>query len=177
MRALWPSLFLLPPDHPTLLVASAAYDPGALRCNRGVSRISSSCVSSHGGRAPARLWWPADGVVTSPYGEDGFRWHPGIDIGILSSLEVRAAASGFVIQTGVVRGFDGYGNVVVLQHGDGYSTLYAHLSKPLVQPGEYVGRGELIGQAGCTGWCTGTHVHFELRYRNLATDPSILILG
>jgi murein DD-endopeptidase MepM/ murein hydrolase activator NlpD len=121
--------------------------------------------------------WPADGVVTSPYGQDGARWHPGIDIGILRSLDVRAAASGLVTQIGFVRGFDGYGSVVVLDHGDGFSTLYAHLSKPLVRVGDYVGQGELIGEAGCSGWCTGTHLHFELRYRNVAIDPSFLILG
>jgi murein DD-endopeptidase MepM/ murein hydrolase activator NlpD len=120
---------------------------------------------------------PADGIVTSQYGQDGARWHPGIDIGILRSLEVHAAASGLVTQIGLLRGFDGYGSVVLLQHGDGYSTLYAHLSKPLVRVGEYVGQGQLIGQAGCTGWCTGTHLHFELRHRNVPIDPSLLILG
>jgi murein DD-endopeptidase MepM/ murein hydrolase activator NlpD len=135
-------------------------------------------ASAHteGGR-PLLFRWPADGVVTSPYGQDGSRWHPGMDIGILSSLDVHAAASGFVSQIGFVQGFDGYGSVVVLQHGDGYSTLYAHLSKPLVQVGDYVGQGELIGEAGCTGWCTGTHLHFELRYHNIPIDPSLLILG
>jgi murein DD-endopeptidase MepM/ murein hydrolase activator NlpD len=66
---------------------------------------------------------------------------------------------------------------VQVQHGDGYSTLYAHLSRPLVHVGDWVGQGELIGDAGCTGWCTGTHLHFELRYRNVAIDPSLLILG
>jgi murein DD-endopeptidase MepM/ murein hydrolase activator NlpD len=121
--------------------------------------------------------WPADGSITSPYGQDGARWHPGIDIGILRSVDVRAAASGFVSQIGFVRGFDGYGSVVVLQHGDGYFTLYAHLSRPLVRVGDYVGRGQLIAEAGCTGWCTGTHLHFELRYRDVAIDPSLLILG
>jgi murein DD-endopeptidase MepM/ murein hydrolase activator NlpD len=121
--------------------------------------------------------WPADGVVTSPYGQDGGRWHPGIDIGILNSLQVRAAASGLVTQIGFVRGFDGYGNVVVVQHGDGYATLYAHLSRPLVRVGDYVGQGQLIAEAGCTGWCTGTHLHFELRHRGVPIDPTFLILG
>jgi murein DD-endopeptidase MepM/ murein hydrolase activator NlpD len=121
--------------------------------------------------------WPADGTVTSPYGQDGYRWHPGIDIGILRSLDVRAAATGVVTLVGFAQGFEGYGSVVQVQHGDGYSTLYAHLSRPLVHVGDWVGQGELIGDAGCTGWCTGTHLHFELRYRNVAIDPSLLILG
>src|SRR6266550_7143595 len=81
------------------------------------------------------LFWPADGTITSPYGEDGYRWHPGLDIGILRSLDVRAAADGFVTQVGFVRGYEGYGSVVLVRHGDGYSTLYAHLSRPLVHVG------------------------------------------
>lgn len=123
------------------------------------------------------LEWPAAGTVTSPFGQDGSRWHPGLDIGILTSLDVRAAAAGVVTQVGYVAGYDGYGNVVVVQHRAGYSTLYAHLSRPLVQAGRPVSAGELIGVAGCTGWCTGTHVHFELRYRNKAVDPTLLMVG
>jgi murein DD-endopeptidase MepM/ murein hydrolase activator NlpD len=140
--------------------------------------LSPGIASAHteGGRQLV-FRWPADGVVTSPYGQDGGRWHPGIDIGILNSLQVRAAASGLVTQIGFVRGFDGYGNVVVVQHGDGYSTLYAHLSRPLVRVGDYVGQGQLIAEAGCTGWCTGTHLHFELRHRGVPIDPTFLILG
>lgn len=135
-----------------------------------------AAAHTEGGRE-LNFRWPADGVVTSPYGQDGSRWHPGIDIGSLRSLDVHAAASGLVTQIGFVSGFDGYGSVVVLEHGDGYSTLYAHLSKPLVRAGEYVGQGELIGEAGCSGWCTGTHLHFELRHGNISIDPSLLILG
>lgn len=123
------------------------------------------------------LEWPAAGTVTSPFGQDGSRWHPGLDIGILTSLDVRAAAAGVVTQVGYVAGYDGYGNVVVVQHRAGYSTLYAHLSRPLVQVGQPVSAGELVGVAGCTGWCTGTHVHFELRYRNKAVDPTLLMVG
>jgi murein DD-endopeptidase MepM/ murein hydrolase activator NlpD len=147
-------------------------------CAAFVALLFPGVASAHteGGRE-LLFRWPADGSVTSPYGQDGSRWHPGIDIGILRSLDVRAAASGFVAQVGFVRGFDGYGSLVLIQHGDSYSTLYAHLSRPLVQVGDYVGQGQLIGEAGCTGWCSGTHVHFELRYRNIAIDPSLLILG
>lgn len=121
--------------------------------------------------------WPADGTVTSPYGQDGGRWHSGVDIGTLRSLDVRAAAPGVVVQVGSVRGYEGYGNVVLVEHESGYSTLYAHLSRPLASIGEHVWQGQRIGLAGCTGWCTGTHLHFELRHHNVAIDPSLLILG
>jgi murein DD-endopeptidase MepM/ murein hydrolase activator NlpD len=121
--------------------------------------------------------WPAEGAITSPFGQDGYRWHTGLDIGILRSLDVRAASAGVVTKVGYLPGYDGYGNVVVVVLGGGFSTLYAHLSRPLARPGQEVGPGELIGIAGCTGWCTGTHVHFEVRYRNVPIDPSLLIVG
>jgi murein DD-endopeptidase MepM/ murein hydrolase activator NlpD len=123
------------------------------------------------------LRWPAQGTVTSQFGRDGARWHPGLDIGILQSLDVRAADDGVVVLAGYMPGYEGYGAIVAVQHRYGYSTLYAHLSQPLVHPGERVRRGQLIGIAGCTGWCTGTHLHFELRYEGLPVDPTFLMVG
>jgi murein DD-endopeptidase MepM/ murein hydrolase activator NlpD len=121
------------------------------------------------------LQWPARGTVTSPFGRDGSRWHPGVDIGILQSLDVRAASDGVVALAGFQPGYDGYGAIVDINLQDGYSTLYAHLAQPLVHPGEHVRAGQRIGVAGCTGWCTGTHLHFELRYRGLAIDPTFFL--
>jgi murein DD-endopeptidase MepM/ murein hydrolase activator NlpD len=123
------------------------------------------------------LHWPADGTITSPFGQDGSRWHPGLDIGILRSLDVRAAADGVVTSVGYLQGYEGYGSVVIVKHRYGFSTLYAHLSRPLAHPGQLVRQGDLIGVAGCTGWCIGTHLHFEARYRNFPIDPSLLIVG
>jgi murein DD-endopeptidase MepM/ murein hydrolase activator NlpD len=123
------------------------------------------------------LQWPAQGTVTSPFGRDGYRWHPGLDIGVLQSLDVRAAADGVVVLAGFMPGYAGYGAIVAVQLREGYSTLYAHLSQPLVHPGQRVEAGQRIGIAGCTGWCTGTHLHFELRYRGLPVDPTFLMLG
>jgi murein DD-endopeptidase MepM/ murein hydrolase activator NlpD len=123
------------------------------------------------------LQWPAQGTITSPFGHDGARWHPGLDIGILQSLDVRAAEDGVVALAGYMEGYDGYGAIVAVQHRYGYSTLYAHLSQPLVHPGQRVLAGERIGIAGCTGWCTGTHLHFELRHQGVAMDPTFLMVG
>jgi murein DD-endopeptidase MepM/ murein hydrolase activator NlpD len=64
-----------------------------------------------------------------------------------------------------------------VRHRYGYSTLYAHLARALAHSGEVVHQGQLIGEAGCTGWCTGTHLHFELRYRDVPIDPTLLMLG
>src|SRR2546425_664625 len=71
------------------------------------------------------LRWPANGTITSPFGLDAHRWHPGLDIGTLQSLDVRAAAAGIVTLVGYMPGFDGYGGIVAVAHRDGYMTLYA----------------------------------------------------
>jgi len=117
------------------------------------------------------LHWPAEGTVTSPFGQDGYRHHSGLDIGILQSLDVRAASAGVVTEVGYVAGYEGYGSLVTVTHRSGYSTLYAHLSRTLVRVGQQVWQGDRIGIAGCTGWCTGTHLHFELRKNGVPIDP------
>jgi murein DD-endopeptidase MepM/ murein hydrolase activator NlpD len=117
------------------------------------------------------LRWPADGRLTDDYGPRWGRMHSGIDIGVLRSLPLPAAAAGTVTQTGYVPGYGGYGNVVVVDIGRGYSTLYAHLSRVDVRKGQEVEAGARIGVAGCTGSCTGTHLHFELRRGGAAIDP------
>ena len=123
------------------------------------------------------LAWPAQGTVTSPFGDDNGRWHPGLDIGILRSLEVTAAAPGVVTEVGEPAGFDGYGNIVEVDLGGGFEALYAHLASWSVRVGEPVWAGEHLGEAGCTGWCTGTHLHFELREDGTAVDPTALMSG
>jgi murein DD-endopeptidase MepM/ murein hydrolase activator NlpD len=106
--------------------------------------------------------WPAQGTITSPFGRDGARWHPGIDIGTLRSLKVRAAVPGRVVLVGPQRGFEGYGNVVLVRSRS-YLELYGHLASWQVREGERVRAGDHIATAGCTGFCTGTHLHFEVR--------------
>ncbi|TMK64162.1 MAG: M23 family metallopeptidase [Actinobacteria bacterium] len=118
--------------------------------------------------------WPADGIVSSPFGPRAGGFHPGIDIGSLQGLTVRAAASGRVAATGALVGYEGYGFLVVVDIGGGMTTLYAHLARPLAHAGAFVARGDEIGVAGCTGFCTGTHLHFELRDRGRAIDPMSL---
>jgi murein DD-endopeptidase MepM/ murein hydrolase activator NlpD len=121
---------------------------------------------------PLSLEWPADGTMTDGYGPRWGRIHLGIDVGILASLDVRAAASGTVSASGWLTGYEGYGNVVTVDVGGGYSVLYAHLSEAHVVPGQWVAAGDPIGQAGCTGSCTGTHLHFELRLDGVPIDPA-----
>ena len=121
--------------------------------------------------------WPVDGTLTSPFGPRPGGFHPGIDIGSLRSLTVRAAIGGRVLAVGEQPGYDGYGNVVVVAIGGGFTTLYAHLAQPLATVSSEVHAGQVIGIAGCTGWCTGTHVHFELRDHGTPMDPLSLFDG
>jgi murein DD-endopeptidase MepM/ murein hydrolase activator NlpD len=119
--------------------------------------------------------WPAQGTITSPFGRDGYRWHPGIDIGSLRSLEVRAANGGVVEKVGEPAGFMGYGNIVEIRAGK-YEELYAHLSAYRVKVGQRVRAGQRIATAGCTGFCTGTHLHFEVRLRGAPVSPLTTVL-
>ena len=124
------------------------------------------------------LAWPAAGTVTRGFGYDpsSGEEHKGIDIGTLRSLDVTAAAPGVVEQVGYVEpAFDGYGEIVLVDLGDGVEALYAHLSAVGVHPGEAVSTGQKLGDAGCTGYCTGTHLHLELRDAGVAFDPAPLL--
>jgi murein DD-endopeptidase MepM/ murein hydrolase activator NlpD len=118
--------------------------------------------------APTHWDWPAKGTITTPFVAGG---HPGIDIGILRSLTIRAAAPGRVRLVGEQTGYEGYGKIVLVDVGGDYQTLYAHLSRIGVRPGEEVDADQKLGVAGCTGWCTGTHLHFEVRLRGQAVSP------
>jgi murein DD-endopeptidase MepM/ murein hydrolase activator NlpD len=118
-----------------------------------------------------RLGWPAEGTITDGFGPRWGRMHNGLDIGILRAPDVWAAAPGQVLATGYMVGYEGYGNVVLVDIGEGYATLYAHLSETHVFRGNWIGRGHRLGLAGCTGSCTGTHLHFELHQNGRPIDP------
>ena len=121
------------------------------------------------------LVWPASGTVTRGFGWDGPAWHPGIDIGTLRSLDITAGAPGVVEAVAYAPHFEGYGNIVLVDLGDGLEALYAHLAEIGVTVGDTVETGQKLGVAGCTGYCTGTHLHFELRQDGVAFDPSPLL--
>lgn len=137
--------------------------------------VVSPAVAKTDGPRQLVLETPAVGTVTSPFGWDGGRWHSGLDIGILRSLDVRAAAPGVVAAAGYLRGYEGYGLVVLVRVAPKYTVLYAHLAATSVRRGDYVVAGQRLGTAGCTGWCTGTHLHFELRRAGGAIDPRPLL--
>ncbi len=110
--------------------------------------------------------WPASGMLTQY-----FRWyHPAIDIANREAPTILAADSGRVVIAGWPDA-SGYGNRVLIDHQNGYQTLYAHLSKIFVSSGQTVKRGDSIGQMGSTGRSTGIHLHFEIHKNGIAQDP------
>jgi murein DD-endopeptidase MepM/ murein hydrolase activator NlpD len=115
-----------------------------------------------------RLGWPVSGPVTSGFGPRWGRMHEGIDIAVPEGTPVRAAAAGTVIYVGWL---GGYGNLVVLDHGGGLSTAYAHNSSFAVSVGQSVAAGEVVAYSGNTGNSSGPHVHFEVRVGGSAVDP------
>jgi murein DD-endopeptidase MepM/ murein hydrolase activator NlpD len=94
----------------------------------------------------------------------------GIDIEAAEGTPIRAVAPGAVAYRGWLKG---YGNLLVLDHGDGYYTLYAHASQILVDEGDQVKGGELVGRVGETGSVEGPRLHFEVRYQSRAEDPQL----
>jgi murein DD-endopeptidase MepM/ murein hydrolase activator NlpD len=117
---------------------------------------------------------PVDGILTSGFGwrvhpiTGQRRFHAGVDLAVPTGTPVRAAAHGVVTAAGW-RG--GYGLAVVIDHGAGLTTLYAHLSEIGVPPGAHVTAGQVIGAVGSTGASTGPHLHFEVRVHGAPRDP------
>ena len=131
-------------------------------------------------RAGSRVWGtgpyltPTQGPITSPFGYrvhpifGTLRFHTGIDIGAYSGDPILAADSGVVIDAGWM---GGYGNCLIIDHGGGYSTLYAHCSQLFVTYGQGVTKGQQVAAVGSTGNSTGPHLHFEVRINGEPVDP------
>jgi peptidoglycan hydrolase-like protein with peptidoglycan-binding domain len=120
-------------------------------------------------QCPVTLAWPLEGPIGSPFGPRGSRFHAGVDILAPLGAAVSAARAGRVAWAGWHDG--GWGNEVVVAHGDGVRTIYAHLSRVDVQVGQRVAAGDELGLVGATGDANGPHLHFEVRLRGAAVDP------
>jgi murein DD-endopeptidase MepM/ murein hydrolase activator NlpD len=113
--------------------------------------------------------WPTrEGTLSSRFGPRNGTVHDGIDIAAPEGTEVYAARAGRVIYSDQI---PGYGNIVIVDHGDGLSTVYAHNSKNEVSEGDVVKEGELVSLVGRSGRTTGANLHFEVRQRNVARNP------
>lgn len=138
---------------------------GTRQCsNIGAPSSSETVLNGNG-----QFMWPVNGgYVSDPFISN--RNHKGLDIGAAEGTAIYAAGAGTVIAAGWNTG--GYGYFVMIDHGDGYATLYAHMSKVIATNGSTVSCGDLIGEVGNTGDSNGNHLHFEVRYNNVCQNPA-----
>jgi murein DD-endopeptidase MepM/ murein hydrolase activator NlpD len=152
-----------------LRVGQTLLIPGSYRAARPAYAGRSRAFPYHGARADRQFAWPvSDGVVSSGFGVRNGAMHEGIDIAAPEGTPVRAADGGVVIFCGQLHG---YGNTVIISHGDEYATVYAHDEVNFVKEGTRVSRGETIGRIGTSGRTTGANLHFEVRHDNVARNP------
>ena len=135
----------------------------------GKIKVGTKIISGVGTGSFSR---PAYGTITARYGSGGSRWssgrHTGLDIAAPTGTSITAADAGKVS----FAGWKGsYGYTVIINHGNGYETYYAHCSRLLVRVGETVAKGDLIARVGSTGNSTGAHCHFEVRYNGTTKNP------
>ena len=136
------------------------------------AKMTARLVESVSSSAAARqsFIWPVDGAINTPFGGD----HDGIDIEGETGDEIVAARDGRITFAG--DDGDGYGTKIGIAHEGGMKTLYSHLSRTILESG-WVKRGTVIGEVGCTGSCSGDHLHFEIQRAGVPVDPLPLLPG
>ncbi|HHT67821.1 MAG TPA: peptidoglycan DD-metalloendopeptidase family protein [Firmicutes bacterium] len=148
-------------------------DPNRIQPNTklvipGATQLRPRDVLLVNGQLQKAFDWPVRGRISSTFGPRWGRMHNGLDIAVATGTQVKAAADGRVTFAGWN---GGYGILVIIDHGNGIETRYAHNSRLNVKVGQRVTRGETVAYSGNTGVSTGPHVHFEIRYRNNPVNP------
>lgn len=138
----------------------------------GATRVLRSDALVVNGQLQKAFDWPVRGRISSTFGPRWGRMHNGLDIAVNTGTPVRAAADGRVTFAGWN---GGYGILVIIDHGNGVETRYAHNSRVNVKVGQQVSRGQIIAYSGNTGNSTGPHVHFEIRYKNNPVNPQLYL--
>jgi len=167
-------------DPSRIYVGERLWIPGAEREVEVPAGAASPPRSDHG-RSLSRvrpagapeLRWPIEaGVISSAFGERWGKYHDGIDIAAPVGAAIRAAAAGRVVFD---QSLSGYGKVLIVFHGRGYSTVYAHNDVHYVRRGQRVRAGQRIASVGRSGRTTGPNLHFEVRLKNVAHDPMLFL--
>lgn len=152
------------PETFALSVGQTLYVPDGIMPEAPAPVVSRQFIASTG-TGTGKLLWPAGGMIT----QYPSWYHNAIDIANNEAPGIAAAASGVVVLVEYLRW--GYGYHVIIDHGDGLSTLYGHMQAIYVKPGDRVARGQIIGKMGSTGRSTGTHLHFEARVNGVTSNP------
>jgi murein DD-endopeptidase MepM/ murein hydrolase activator NlpD len=156
---------------------SAIYEGRAVSTTAPLSEPT-SISNERAPRLPSEVQVPVYGRITSRYGMrdhpilETERFHTGVDIAVPTGEDIRPMMSGMVVFAGEK---GGYGNLVVIDHGNGMRTRYGHLSDTLVKTGDYLSANQVLGLAGQTGYATGPHLHFEVRQNGQPIDPLSVI--
>ncbi len=155
--------------------ANGLQDPHRIYAGqRLVVPVPVRAAPARGTGAPSGYVWPLRGEILSAFGPRGGARHDGVDIQGVHGAAVVAARAGRVVHAGW---YYAYGLTVIVDHGGGIQTLYGHLSALLVRAGEAVRAGQPVGRVGCTGRCSGSHLHFEVRVGGRAVDPLPYLAG
>lgn len=151
-----------------LAIANGIKDP---------SRIAAGQAILIPSNARSNIVWPVRGKISSYYGNrHGRHFHTGIDIAASKGTPIKAVADGLVIASGKgLDGFSKYGRIVILDHGNGVRTIYAHNSKNNVRLGSCIRTGAVIGEVGNSGNATGPHLHFEIRIHGGTVNPILYL--
>lgn len=154
--------------------AAARAAAAAKAAASGTGHVSQSYAAAPSGAAGMFIWPTTVRTITSPYGyryhpiSGTYKFHSGVDIGASYGSPVYAAAAGTAT---VSYDSGGFGNYVTINHGNGYSTLYGHMSSVAISSGSYVSQGQVIGYVGSTGASTGPHLHFNVYHNGSLTNP------
>jgi murein DD-endopeptidase MepM/ murein hydrolase activator NlpD len=143
-------------------------EAAALKLTQSYEANRAAAAAASLGESATGFMWPLNGAITSYYGPRWGSMHTGIDIDGTTGQPIVASKDGVV---SMAAPFSGYGNAVIIDHGGGIQTLYGHLSAFAVSAGQTVSQGQVVGNVGCTGSCTGDHLHFEVRVNGSPVDP------
>lgn len=163
----------------TIAAANDLADPDRIEAGEtlfipGAEQLLAVEATALPGSIPRGLFQkPVQAGLNSPYGQRRGRMHYGVDLGAPAGAPVRAARAGTVSYAG--SGYRGYGKLVILDHSDGYQTLYAHNSRLMARKGKKVAAGQIIAHVGATGNATAPHLHFEIRRHGRPQDPALYL--
>lgn len=173
-RLLVPGAQMAVGERPVRLIDAVLANGDVLLVRAGPRRVPTRFYIAESGvdNQGVEFAWPIDGQVISPFGRRRNGWHAGMDIKAEIGAPILAAAAGTIISSGQERA---YGRVIRIEHEGGFVTLYAHNLENLVEVGDRVTAGTIIGTVGRSGRVTGPHLHFEIRHEGMVYNPIHLL--